>query len=109
MLLFELFRPAFLEEFKELEVELEKLFVQYALRVRTLNHLETMVDNADRVYLERQQLASSHKSVDGIPLESGNAIDLLNYESNAIDVNQETQIRQERPRARTGGNLILNY
>lgn len=98
------FRPAFLEEFTALERELEKLFVQYSIRVRCLNQLEHLAADAERVRLEQQLAAASQKIVETVPLENVEINDAFNLEEKTSDIQSKQIItRQERPRARTGG------
>lgn len=106
-LLFLSFRPAFLEEFNNLETELEKLFVQYSTRLRCLNQLEKAAAEAERAHLERQQMAALKKSVKtdaNVILE--NDVDdpeLLSLVESQPETKATPLSRQERPRARTGG------
>ncbi|KAF5271216.1 hypothetical protein FQA39_LY08223 [Lamprigera yunnana] len=94
-------RPAFLEEFTELESELEKLFIQYSVRVRTLNHLERLANNAEKMYLERQQLNTPQKILETVPSNNNDPMDSLNFDDKATE--SSSDLRQERLRPRTGG------
>ncbi|KAB0793637.1 hypothetical protein PPYR_13257 [Photinus pyralis] len=100
-------RPAFLEEFIELEAELEKLFVQYSVRVRTLNHLERLVHNAEKSHLERQHLSVPEKIMETVTFE-GDSNDSFNLEEEKDDANLKMGAKQERPRARTGGRSKIS-
>ncbi|KAF5294390.1 hypothetical protein FQR65_LT10755 [Abscondita terminalis] len=94
-------RPAFLEEFNELESELEKLFTQYSVRLRTLNYLERLVNNAEKLQLERQQVTTPKKLIETIPSDTTDSADLIGFDEKGNDSNSD--MRQERPRPRTGG------
>ncbi|KAK4874946.1 hypothetical protein RN001_014306 [Aquatica leii] len=94
-------RPAFLEEFNELESELEKLFAQYSVRLRTLNYMERLANNAERLQLERQQLSTPQRVIETVPLDTTDPADLLNFDEKSTDFNSD--FRQDRPRPRTGG------
>ncbi|XP_065157321.1 clusterin-associated protein 1 isoform X1 [Atheta coriaria] len=109
-------RPAFLEEFINLEVELNSLFEKYSTRVRCLAQLEKLASDAERAHIQRAQLASSQRAMTTtIPLEDTNEDDLILDEpvtapNPKINQNPHPVIdkklppsRQERPRARTGG------
>ncbi|XP_065157328.1 clusterin-associated protein 1 isoform X2 [Atheta coriaria] len=108
-------RPAFLEEFINLEVELNSLFEKYSTRVRCLAQLEKLASDAERAHIQRAQLASSQRAMTTtIPLEDTNEDDLILDEpvtapNPKINQNPHPVIdkklppsRQERPRARTG-------
>ncbi|KAH1025179.1 hypothetical protein HUJ05_009956 [Dendroctonus ponderosae] len=94
-------RPAFLEEFTELEQELEQLFVQYSVRLRCLNQLEKQFSDSERIQLEKQMQITSPR-VPTIPLDKfeGND-DFLEMEN--TEERQGAINRQERPRASTAG------
>lgn len=81
------------------------------MRVRTLNHLESLANNAERVHLERQQFAASQRVIETVPLDRGDPTDLLSFDENTPESNQESHIKQERPRARTGGECfsLVNF
>ncbi|KAK9746080.1 Clusterin-associated protein-1 [Popillia japonica] len=98
-------RPAFLEEFTVLETELEGLFTQYSSRLRCLNQLEKAAAEAEKAYLERQQVAAMKKTIKAesmVILENDVEAELLNLEENQPEPKNPTLSRQERPRARTG-------
>lgn len=96
-------KPAFLEEFQQLEKELEELFQQYSVRKRCLGYLEQLAAEAERAYLEKQQLViSSQRIVQTIPLDTVESHEMLSLEETAPETKQAA-LRQERPRARTGG------
>ncbi|GJQ72252.1 hypothetical protein Trydic_g3343 [Trypoxylus dichotomus] len=101
-------RPAFLEEFTALELELERLFTQYSSRLRCLNQLEKAAAEAERAHLERQQVAAMKKIVKAEStaiMENDVETELLGLEENPPEPKNPTVSRQERPRARTGGRM----
>jgi hypothetical protein len=48
-------RPAFLEEFERLEVELQQLYQDYLVRFRCLAYLEQQQEEAEQVDQERME------------------------------------------------------
>lgn len=49
------FRPAFLEEFEKLEIELKALYKEYVDRARCVAYLEQVLDDASVAEQERMQ------------------------------------------------------
>lgn len=95
-------RPAFLDEFTQLESELEQLFLQYSTKIRILSQLERLVSDVDRTQLEKQLLITSPR-VEVIQLDNDAQDVLLEMEDNATD----PKVRHERPRASTGGIIFF--
>lgn len=98
-----------MEEFTVLETELEGLFTQYSSRLRCLNQLEKAAAEAEKAYLERQQVAAMKKTIKAesmVILENDVEAELLNLEENQPEPKNPTLSRQERPRARTGSTNL---
>ncbi|XP_022905148.1 clusterin-associated protein 1 [Onthophagus taurus] len=92
-------KPAFLEEFNTLEAELEKLFIQYSVRLRCLNQLEKAAAEAEKAHIEKQRVITKIPENVAILDEEGEE----DEQKVEIDDENDSQIqRQERPRARTG-------
>ncbi|PNF40751.1 Clusterin-associated protein 1 [Cryptotermes secundus] len=53
-------RPAFMEEFERLEVELQQLYQDYLVRFRCLAYLEQQQDDAEQAEHERMQARQAH-------------------------------------------------
>ncbi|XP_069697495.1 clusterin-associated protein 1 homolog [Periplaneta americana] len=53
-------RPAFLEEFERLEVELQQLYQDYLVRFRCLAYLEQQQDEAEQAEQERMEKRQAH-------------------------------------------------
>lgn len=97
-----------MEEFQQLEGELERLFEQYSVRVRCVNMLEQMVAEAERAHLERQATLSAQQKITRVvPMEPGDKEELLSFEEQAPGPRQAPITRMERPRARTGGKFYI--
>lgn len=87
---------------------MEKLFVQYSLRVRCLNQLEHLAADAERTRIQQQLASASQKIVETVPLENVESNDAISFEEKQHEISpKQTITRQERPRARTGGNFFL--
>jgi clusterin-associated protein 1 len=66
-------RPAFLEEFERLEVELQQLYQDYLVRFRCLAYLEQQQDEAEQIEQERmharQVMSASSDELEIISLQ----------------------------------------
>lgn len=49
------YRPAFMEEFERLEIELRQLYESYVLRFRCVNYLEQQYESAEQAEQERME------------------------------------------------------
>ncbi|XP_044759301.1 clusterin-associated protein 1 homolog isoform X2 [Coccinella septempunctata] len=94
-------RPAFLDEFTALEKELEELFRQYSTKLRCLNHLEKLFSEVERAHYEKQLMLSSPR-IETIPFDD--KIDPNHeFDDEEFEQGEKFRMKQERPRAGTGG------
>jgi clusterin-associated protein 1 len=70
-------RPAFLEEFERLEVELQQLYQDYLVRFRCLAYLEQQQDETEQAEQERMQARQVTKQILKREITSSDGLEIM--------------------------------
>lgn len=87
---------------------MEQLFVQYSTKMRCMNYLERLVNEAERAEMQRQQLVATKRNTEAISFdrEEPDQTEMLSFEDNSPEQKPIIFTRPERPRASTGGKKM---